>query len=279
MRGRVLQVAGATLLLGGCAAVIDQSSFFPRSADPPNATLVAPPGYAMTDAMLDLPGLGMLHAVRLDNPASETTIVYSGGNGEFTAGGEVRSAALASATGADIILYDYPGRGGTTVPATIDASIATGPAMLGELRQRGWIGSGPLFAYGLSFGGSQAAAMAHDGGFAGLMIEGSAADIAAVGRNFVPAIARPFVKLRVDPGLERFDYLGYASASKTPVLLISSRDDAIVKDRNMRAFADQLRARDVPVTFVSVPGIHGSALRERATLAAVKSFVAERSAL
>ncbi len=118
-----------------------------------------PPGYSMTDAMLDLPGLGRVHAVRLDNPASETAIIFSGGNHSFVSALSGHAAALAIATGADLILYDYPGRGGTTVPPTIDASIAAGPAMLGRLREMGWIGSGPLFAHGVSFGGSQAAAM------------------------------------------------------------------------------------------------------------------------
>ncbi len=119
--------------------------------------------------------------------------------------------------------------------------------------------------------------MVRDGGFAGLMIEGSAADIASVGRNFVPALVRPFVRLRVDPALARFDYLAYATASKLPVLLLSSSEDAIVKDRNMRAFADQLRARGTDVTFVSIPGWHGTALREPKALAAVKAFVSQRS--
>ncbi len=146
MKMLLMMMAGATALLGGCAAVIDQRSFFPQSAQAPAATLVAPPGYTLTDATIELPGLGTLHAVRLDNPASETAIIYSGGNGEFVSGGTVRSAALASATGADIVLYDYPGRGGTSVPATIDASAATGPALLAQLRHRGWIGDGPLFA-------------------------------------------------------------------------------------------------------------------------------------
>ena len=201
--GRTLVVVAS--LLAGCTAVIDQSTFFPRAEPPPAARLVAPAGYTLTDAMLELPGLGRVHAVRLDNPASETVIVYHGGNGNFVSDQSLRAAALAEATGADLILYDYPGRGGTTVPATIDASLATGPAMLAELRRRGWIGGGALFGYGLSFGGSQAAAMAREGGFAGLILEGTAADIRAVGRNFVPWIARPFVRLRIDPALGRFD--------------------------------------------------------------------------
>jgi pimeloyl-ACP methyl ester carboxylesterase len=264
-------------LLSGCNAIIDQASFFPPAVEAPKAALAAPAGYSMEEALLDLPGLGKLHAVRLDNSASDATIIYSGGNHSFVSVLSPHAAALAKATGADLILYDYPGRGGTTVAPTIDASIETGLVMLRQLRERGWIGNGPLFAYGLSFGGSQAAAMVREGGFTGLMIEGSAADIVAVGRNFVPTIAKPFVKLKVDPALHRFDYLGYATAAKTPVLLISSRDDDTVRDRNMRDFAEQIKARGAPVTFVSVPGGHGTALGQPAALAAIKSFVESRS--
>lgn len=267
------------LWLAGCVtARIDQSSFFPPAAKAPAGSLVAPSGYVATDAMLDLPGLGALHAVRLDNPASEATVVFSGGNGNFVSSSSVRAAAIAGATGADLILYDYPGRGGTTVPATIDASIATGPAFLAQLRQRGWIGSGPLFAYGLSFGGSQAAAMVREGGFDGLILEGSAADIAAVGRNFVPGLAKPFVKLSVDPELRRFDYLGYAVAGRAPILLLSSREDSIVRERNMRDFAEQLRARGAIVTLVTVPGGHGTVTAQPQAMAALRTFVRQSRA-
>lgn len=270
---RLAGAAAPLLLLAGCTAVIDQSSFFPQSLAPPTKTLAPPSGYAMADAMLDLPGLGQVHAVRLDNPRSDTTIIYSGGNGNFVSDQTERAAAFAAATGADIILYDYPGRGGTNVPATIDASIATGPLFLRALRQRGWIGAGPLFAYGMSFGGSQAAAMARDGDFAGLILEGSAADIRAIGRNFIPTLAKPFVRLRVDPELRRFDFLGYAAASRTPILLLSSRDDRVVRPANMRAFAEQLRASGAEVSLVTVPGPHGSAAEQPDAMAALAAFV------
>ena len=235
--------------------------------------LTAPPGYELEHAVVDLPGLGAMHVARLDRPGTDAAIIYSGGNGSYVSEESLRAGALAQATGADVILYDYPGRGGTTVPGTIDAAIATGPALVRALKSKGWIGRGPFFAYGLSFGGSQAAAMAREGGFAGLMIEGSAADIAAVGRNFVPALARPFIRLRVDPALGRFDYLGYAVAARAPVLLISSTGDDIVRPRNMADFARQLRAAGREVTTVSVPGDHGTALRDGRTRSAVAAFV------
>ncbi len=270
----------AALLLGsltavsGCTGVIDQSSFFPQNAENSANTLVAPSGYSLTDEMLDLPGLGTMHAVRLDNPQSEDVLVYHGGNGNFTADMTQRAQALADATGFDIILYDYPGRGGTNIPPTIDASIATGPTFLDALRQKGWTGTGRLYAYGLSFGGSQAAAMVRGGGFDGLIIEGSAADIASVGRNFIPAIAKPFVRLKIDPALSRFAYQDYVIASKAPVLLISSKNDEIVKPKNMRAFEQELKQAGMTVTLVTVPGPHGTALAQPAGRAVVKAFTA-----
>ena len=274
-----IALAGALLTaLGGCTAMIDRSSFFPQLEAPPQAVLAPPPGYRMTEAMLDLPELGQVHAVRLDHPGSETVIIYHGGNSSFTAGQSRGAATLARATGADLILYDYPGRGGTNVPGTIDAAIATGPALLAAFRREGWIGRGPLFTYGFSFGGSQAAAMARDGaGFDGMILEGTAADIAAVGRNFVPGIARPFVRLRVDPALSRFDYLGYALSARAPILLISSRDDRIVRPRNMRDFAAQLRAQGRNVDLVEIPGGHGSAVGSAEGQAAIAAFVARLS--
>jgi len=275
---RAIRAAFPLLLLAGCTAVIDQSTFFPQLAPPPaGETLVPPPGYALTEAMLELPELGTVHAVRLDNPASETAIVYSGGNGSFTSVLTPFAAALADATGADLVFYDYPGRGGTNIPETIEASIATGPLLVAELRRRGWIGRGPLFAYGMSFGGSQAAAMARGGGFDGLILEASAADIASVGRNFVPGLAKPFVRLRVDPALGRFDYLGYAVSARAPILLIGSRSDRVVRPRNMDDFAAQLRARGADVTLVTVPGGHGTALGEAEARAALGRFVAAHS--
>lgn len=277
MRAKTALILFMAGVLGGCTAVIDQSSFFPQMAPPPQSRLSVPSGYRLDEAILELAGLGAVHAVRLDNPASEATVIYHGGNGSFVSAESARAGALAAASGADLVLYDYPGRGGTTVPATIDASIATGPAMLEQLRRRGWIGTGPLFAYGLSFGGSQAAAMVRGGGFDGLLIEGSAADIAAVGRNFVPTPVKPFVRLQIDPALARFDYLGYATASRTPILLLASRDDDIVRVRNMRDFERQIGARGTSVDMVVVPGGHGAALRDPDARAAVARFIRQHS--
>ena len=137
MRYRRLLPA-VVLALSGCSVIIDQSSFFPQASPPPETSLAAPSGYSLDEAMIALPGLGRVHAVRLDNPASEATIVYAGGNASFVSGQSDRAAALAGATNADIVLYDYPGRGGTDIPPTMDAAIAFGPSFMDALRAKGW---------------------------------------------------------------------------------------------------------------------------------------------
>jgi pimeloyl-ACP methyl ester carboxylesterase len=264
------------LALSGCTAVISQASFYPSaSLAAPDAVLKVPDGYTATDAILPLGELGAVRTVRLDNPASETAIIYSAGNGGFVDSESTSrmAARLAEVTGADIILYDYPGRGGTTLPPTIEAAAALGPAMIDRLKSQGWIGNGPVYAYGLSFGGAMAASLARSGGFAGLVIEGSAADYQAVGRDFVPGLAKPFVKVRLDPALNAFDYQGYVLAARAPVLLLSGTRDKVVKPARMREFAQMLEAGGTRVTFAPVPVGHGGALEAAEGRAALSAFL------
>jgi pimeloyl-ACP methyl ester carboxylesterase len=215
-------------------------------------------------------------AVRLDNPASETAIIYSAGNGGFvdSEGTSRMAARLAEVAGADIILYDYPGRSGTTLSPTIEAAAAFGPAMIDRLKAQGWVGRGPVYAYGLSFGGAMAASLARSGGFAGLIIKGSTADYQAVGRDFVPGIAKPFVKVRLDPALNAFDYQGYALAARAPVLLLSGTNDKVVRPLRMREFAKALEEGGTKVTFALVPVGHGGALEAAEGRAALSAFIA-----
>lgn len=273
-------MAVMAVFLGGCTAVITQDSFFPRAAlKAPDAVLQVPEGYLATNRTLMLDDLGAVRVVRLDNPNSDAAIIYSAGNGGFVDSPSTSriAAHFAALTGADIILYDYPGRGGTTIAPTIDASLATGPAMLGEMRRLGWIGKGPLYAYGLSFGGSMAAAMVREGGFAGLIIEGSASNIQKIGRDLVPTLLKPFVGIRVAEDLQRFDYLGYAVRGKTRILLLSGKDDKVIRPKRMRQFGEDLKKSGATVSFIAVPGGHGGALDTEQGRAAFKNFVTQNS--
>ncbi len=262
------------VLLGACTATIDQSSLLPNLPEPVVAQVVEPlSGYTREERMLDLPGLGVVHVMRLTRPDSRATLFYSGGNGSFLSSSGSRLNLLATITGTDIITFDYPGRGGTTVPNTTDALIGFGPALITAVRATGWIRSGPLYAYGFSLGGATAANMARTGGFDGLILEATAADIPAVARNMIPTLLKPFVRVKVSEEFARFDYAGYAVAGRAPILVIAGDDDRTVDVRTTRRFAEELRKAGATVTFVEVPGGHGAALSAAPAQTALRNFI------
>ena len=276
---RRLLLLPALACLSACAVNIDEASLLP-TLDAPAATMsaTAPAGYTLTETLLPVSGLGVVHAIRLDRPDSDATVIFSGGSGYFTATSSRRLARLAEVTGADIVTYDYPGRGGTTTPRTAQALIDLGPALVQAFRQAGWIGGGPLYAHGFSFGGAQAAGMARAGGFSGLILEGTSSDIPAVARNMVPGAMRPLLRLRIDEDLQRFDYFGYAVAAKAPVLVLAGRDDEQVDEATVRAFAAKLKQSGADVSLSITPGGHSSAFHSQEAGVAVREFMARTGA-
>ncbi|MHA6718558.1 alpha/beta hydrolase family protein [Sphingomonas sp. RS6] len=270
---RFLPAALLALALCGCSVTVRQSSLLPAMQEEARPAVAPLPGYDRQDRLLALPDLGDVHVVRLARPGNRATILYSGGNRYLIAYTGRRLNELAAITGADIVTFDYPGRGGTTVPKTAEALIAFGPALVAALRQQGWIGPGPLYAHGFSLGGATAANMARTGGFAGLILEATTADIAAVARTRIPPLLRPFLHVKIAPALRRFDYAGYAVAARTPILVIAGTEDKTVSPRTARRFADQLRDAGAGVSVVEVPGGHGKALASPQGRQAVQAFL------
>lgn len=240
---------------------------------PRDGELRAPDGYTLDDRIIELPGLGKLHIARLDNPKSEAVIIFSGGRSNFVALQSVRMRRLAKATGMDIILYDYPGRGGTDIPLSMENTLATGPALIQKATDMGWINGAQLYAYGFSFGGGQAAGMARNGGFDGIIIEGSAPDVKGIGRDYLPGIIKPFVKIRVGEEIENFGYYDNVRSAKAPILLISNTEDEAVRTKRVEAFYDQLKTDGVTAQIIKVPGEHGDGLQNTKVQQAIHAFV------
>ncbi|WP_168176466.1 alpha/beta fold hydrolase [Novosphingobium sp. PC22D] len=259
--------------LAGCSATVDQSTLLPALDEPAAVSAVMPSGYTREERVLSLPRLGDVHVARLTGPGNNAVMLYCGGNSSFIATTSKRLGELAELTSADIIAFDYPGRGGTTIPNTTQALIAFGPAYVDALRSIGWIKSGPLFAYGFSLGGASAANVARRGGFSGIIFEATAADIAAVADNMLPPLFKPFVRIKVAESLKHFDFRGYARAAHAPILVLAGRADRTVSLKQASEFARELREDGSTVTFVEVPGGHGSALSSDNARHAIAKFV------
>ncbi len=265
----------AVIAIAACAVTVDESSLIPDMEEPAaDVSLTTPEGYLRSDALIPVGELGLVHAVRLDRADSEITVLFAGGSGHFTARASRRLARLAALTHADIITFDYPGRSGSTLPRTTEALVEMGPALVSSFRQSGWIGTGPVYAYGFSFGGASASNIARTGGFSGLILESTSSDIVAMGRNMVPALARPLVRLEVDEELAAFDYFGFAVASHAPILLLAAREDAQADLATVSAFGARLRESGATVTLVTTPGGHGDAVYSAEAEAAIRAFVA-----
>lgn len=261
------------LLMAGCAVNVGQSSLLPNLPQPVEQQVAPLTGYSREDRVLSLAGLGDVRVARLTRPGNTATVIYCGGNGSFIATSGQRLNELAEVTGVDIVTFDYPGRGGTTVPKTSEALSAFGPAFVSRLRAEGWIAGNRIYAYGFSFGGASAAAIGRSGGFDGLIFEGTAANIPEVVRGMVPAIAQPFVKVRITDDLKSFDYFGYTVAAKAPVLVLAGRDDKVIKADTSRRFVEDLRAKGVSVTFIEAAGGHGQVLADERGRKAVQQFL------
>jgi surfactin synthase thioesterase subunit len=275
MKRKIISLA-AVLFIGACAAVIDESSMLPALPAPATTEVLrAPDGYVLSEEMIDLGALGKVHAVRLDNPNTVDVVIINGGSAHFTQRASRGFARIAHMSGSDIIAYDYPGRGGTTLLANVDVLIAMGPELVSAFRRIGWLSNGQNYVYGFSYGGSNASNMARAGGFNGLILDSTTSDTIALGRNMAPKAVRPFVRLKIDGDLSRFDYFNYAVSARIPILLLSAEQDELATPRIMSDFARKLRAAGADVTTSTSQGGHGRAIYGDETLVALREFMAK----
>ena len=273
MKAHIAFVAVA-MLLTACAVSVDEASLIPDLEEPAaDVILATPEGYVQSEALVPVGNLGVVRAVRLDRIDTDTVVLFAGGSGHFTAKSSRRLARLAEFTQADIITFDYPGRSGTTLPTTTEALVEMGPALVSYFKSAGWIGAGRVYAFGYSFGGASASNFARTGGFSGLVLESTSSDIAAMGRNMIPAVARPLVRLKVDPDLSAFDYFGFAVQARTPILLLAAREDTQADLPTIQSFASRLRAAGAEVVVIETSGRHGDAVYSAEAAMAVRALM------
>lgn len=271
----LLALLAGAMMLTACAISVDETSLIPELEEPAaDVRLATPEGYVQSEAFVPVGDLGVVRAVRLDRLDTDTVVLFAGGSGYFTARASRRLARLAELTRADVITFDYPGRAGTTLPITTEALVEMGPALVAHFRNEGWIGAGRVYAYGFSFGGASASNLARTGGFSGLILESTSSDIVAMGRNMIPAIARPLVRLEVDEDLSAFDYFGFAVEARAPILLLAAQEDAQADLATVNAFAARLSAAGAEVVVIETPGRHGDAIYSEEAATAIGTFIA-----
>ena len=211
---------------------------------------------------------GDIAVTRVGRADSKVSVLYCGGNQFRTSqsGGEI---ARAFPVEADIVLFDYPGYGGSSGEPTLASLRDTSLAVYDAIKART---THPIIVYGASTGGFIASHIAGARHPQRLLLEGTAPDARQWVSSMIPWFAKPFVRARLSDSLADVDNVARLSSYSGPILMMVGRNDDQTRPRLMRSFATALRKQGKQVVLVEIDGRgHGQLLnvdRIRTTIAA-----------
>jgi predicted esterase len=190
--------------------------------------------------------------------SGDATVVYFGGN-VFRLRSLAERARRETPAEADLVVFDYPGRGLTDGPPTPECTIEAGVAV-GR-----WASSrsiGPVIYHGFSFGGFVAA---HSAGRIGkdqapdaVILESTAVDA----KSWIAGLDLPITVSRINlpPSLQTFNNVEALSVFEGPIWVVAGQEDRSVPLSQAEALRDQLQSAGRDVTLDVFPGGHGAAL-------------------
>lgn len=213
---------------------------------------------------------GDIAVTRIHRAGNSASVLYCGGNQFRTSqfGGDVVRAFPAEI---DLILFDYPGYGGSDGEPTLATMLDTSLAVHDALTSRS---PNPVSVYGSSMGGFMASHVAGLRQPPRLMLEGTAPDTRRWVKSLVPWFATPFVRTELSDSIAGVDNVARLKPYKGPVLMMVGTRDNQTRPKLMRAFADDLRDHGNTVTFVEIDGRgHGQLMDVERVRTAIAGFV------
>lgn len=155
----------------------------------------------------------------------------------------------------DVLLFDYPGTGDTGGKATPENFEAAADRVRRHAEEIAG-GDRSLVFWGHSLGGFVCSEMARASPQAsGMIIEASARNARSVAKAWKPWYL-PFVGIRVDEALARFDTVEALSDFDAPILILSGSRDTILPERLSREVYDGLKAAQRDVAIETFPAGH-----------------------
>ena len=151
---------------------------------------------------------------------------------------------------ADLVIFDYPGYGDSPGTPSAESFEALIDNLGSELNDRRAQTNRPLILWGYSLGGFVCAELlgAIDKVDA-IIIESSAHDAKGAARQLVPAILRPFLRVRLSPTLSTYNNVDALRGYQGSVLVLAGADDGILPSKLSQELVDGLREREVSVTY------------------------------
>ncbi|MBK8284056.1 MAG: alpha/beta hydrolase [Ahniella sp.] len=215
-------------------------------------------------------GHGDIAVTLISRPGNSVSVMYCGGNQFRTSqmGGEVVRAFPAEA---DLVLFDYPGYGGSTGKPTLATMLDTSVAVYDAAKARTKL---PMVVYGSSMGGFMAAHVAGARNPPRLLLEGTAPDTQQWVKSLVPWFAKPFVRAQLAESIAGVDNVEKLKPYGGPILMMVGSRDTQTRSKLMQTYATALRGQGKQVSFIEIDGRgHGQLLDVERIRTAIAGFV------
>lgn len=203
-------------------------------------------------------GFGDIHYAVTKVGTTKTLIVFCGGNTfreEY--GGAARAAALAPF--GDTFLFNYPGYAASGGSGKREEFEAARPVIGAKVAALAAERGAKLLFWGHSLGGWYCSALASDAKApSDLVVEGAFARFTDIA-DAQAGLASPFVRLRVDPRVPRYDPPTLLANYPGKIVVVASRKDETIPFKATHRLAQRLQAAGRDVTFVELKaGAHST---------------------
>ncbi len=221
-----------------------------------------------------------LNLVLLRKPEARALVVYFAGAGTVLPRSMERLLDTYRDQPVNVLFHDYRGYGLSSGEPSLqglrdDAHTVLEQAKRLSQRDRRTENAQPLpiIYHGFSLGSVVAAELAKTETPQGLILEGSATNVAEWADNSVPWWAWPFVRISIDPPLLAYDNVAATQSLRSPLLLITGDDDAVTPVSFARKIRDAHQFPGCVELQVIAKVGHGGALRQPEGRTALRNFV------
>ena len=160
------------------------------------------------------------------SPGAERTVLYVGGNG-FVIASSYHIITSIYRRKVDLLVFDYRGYGRNPGTPSFEGIHLDTKAAYRYLRNERGVAPEELIIHGHSIGTLPATELANGRPAAALVLESPVTEAHHMSRRFVPAILRPFVKLRFAKSILEESNLREVPKVTIPLLLIVGSEDNI----------------------------------------------------
>jgi fermentation-respiration switch protein FrsA (DUF1100 family) len=182
----------------------------------------------------------------------------------------LRSLAPLGDLRVNVLMVDYRGYGRSAGTPTVDIVKSDAVAVYDYLRSRS--NGRPIVVHGFSLGSFMASTVAMQRTVQGLVLEGTAPDVATWAKHQIPMYAKPVVRLNIAPRLLAESNVAAVQRYVGPLLLLTGSKDSVTPPRFLKTLL-AASASAQKRAFVAEGAGHGGALKIAAARHAYSEFL------